>query len=1103
MMFRIPIYVQEDKRPGGDRCYRVQVLWFHGFHRTAGKLSRALNRLATDVRRHLRDMADQPDHRALARWTFAPKLSSFHLKTRFELRRTSMKVEALVVWFEALGRNVALVPAVPEISFELKRRQDVRQRASDALGDHYRRLEQKGHSPESFRKDWDGREWLTELELEINIPRHPVKETKQQRFSLLGGDEKLSGAAELEAVGRCLNHHYPDELDRAVLREREVEELQRLLTGKERRPILLTGPRKVGKSAIIQEVVWRLTHDRGKRHAAKRNTWLIAPARLISGMSFVGQWENRVQAILEEVAKQDHVLYFDDLPGLLQAGQTSKSDFSVADMMKTKMEARECRVIAEATPEELRILRENDRRFADQFHVMPVYEPNDRENLEIQVSVQRQLEEQHECTFELGVLPRVIDLQRRHASDSSFPGKAAGFLRYLAAKFGGRSIGEGQVLEAFQSQTGLSLMLLSPDQRLNRRMVDQSLRERIIGQDEAVAALTDVVMVAKARLNDPSRPLASFLFLGPTGVGKTQSAKALAHFLFGDEARLTRFDMNEYNSPDAVARLIGTRHEPEGLLTAAIRRQPFSVVLLDEIEKADADVFDVLLALLGEGRLTDALGRTASFNNAIVILTSNLGVKEAGVSLGFRPGEESRASTFIGAAEKFFRPEFFNRLDRVVPFEALRQDDVERIANLLIREVFERDGLRQRQCVLRILPAAMDRLVHEGYHPQFGARALKRVIEKQLAQPVAVRLSTVAPGVPTIINVLPADDGVESRLQPIEPAARHFPAAELAESGGRETILDASLRALERIEQAVESRQPGSSVELGNITGEQEQYFALREQCRRVRAIWRRLESEGERPANASMPSVRRPRHRNSAKLVNTSQKVIYNEKQEAAHFADVMTELEFSQEPFGDRPSERLVDLLQELSLLETLATADAVGERVALAAFFFGPVPPGFRELYLDSALADVFENIWGLKVARAEWPKGLRSGQDCNVFYLEVCGPGAERILGTEVGTWMFCGEGGRLMPVQIVAQKLAGEESARDCLAAMLTRHASHDAGDDNPLSVRPLSRVFEVNRRTVDMRTGLAAPAGATWTELRSFALSQLKLPAELTEVSNA
>ena len=427
----------------------------------------------------------------------------------------------------------------------------------------------------------------------------------------------------MQRVGRCLDWQFPDELDRAILRDSEVGELFDLLRARDRRPVLLVGPRQVGKTTVLHEVVFRRVAEKKSPFVNRECVWLLSPRRLISGMSYVGQWEARLLAILKHARKRDHTLYFDDLIGLFLAGISASSSLSAAQVMKPYLERRDVRVVGEITPEALRVLQERDRSFADLFHILPVREPSDSETLRILIGVQHRLEGKHRCGFDLDVLPAVIDLQRRYERSAAFPGKAARMLNRLAVQADSEQDGSTArdlhrpdpfeptkivtrdgTLKEFRAQSGLATCVPQPPGPPDRADIVGNLRSQVIGQDEAIEAAADVIAVAKARLNDPDRPLAAFLFLGPTGVGKTETAKAVARYLFGDADRLFRFDMNEYVNKGSAARLVGTFSEPEGLLTGAIRRQPFAVVLLDEIEKADPEVFDLLLQLLGEGRLT-------------------------------------------------------------------------------------------------------------------------------------------------------------------------------------------------------------------------------------------------------------------------------------------------------------------------------------------------------------------------------------------------------------------------------------------------------------------------------------------------------------------
>ena len=386
--------------------------------------------------------------------------------------------------------------------------------------------------------------------------------------------------------------------------------------------------------------------------------------------------------------------------------------------------------------------------------------------------------------------------------------------------------------EQFHEQTGLALALLDGRRKLPRADVLDALRRRVVGQDEALEAVTDVVSLAKARLNAPDRPLGTLLFMGPTGVGKTECAKALAAFLFGRDEHIVRLDMNEFGSPAAASRLVGTFLEPEGLLTAPVRRQPFCVVLLDEIEKAHPDVFDMLLQVMGEGRLTDAVGRTTDFGGAIVIMTSNLGTREVAQRIGFGGGEEERQRAFMDAAEAFFRPEFVNRIDRMVPFRQLGRDEIRSIAERLLEEVVGREGLVRRRCALNVDPRALDLVVDRGYQPQLGARALKRMLERQLVQPVSARLSTLKPGLPVLVDVHGAREGIVvrvSELTEVEPVGRETLQAAPEEVLGR---LDG---ALTRVEDEIRGERPRGKIGTESLTPPQRRYLEMSAVIARLR----------------------------------------------------------------------------------------------------------------------------------------------------------------------------------------------------------------------------------------------------------------------------
>jgi len=341
--------------------------------------------------------------------------------------------------------------------------------------------------------------------------------------------------------------------------------------------------------------------------------------------------------------------------------------------------------------------------------------------------------------------------------------------------------------------------------------------------------MAEVVSIAKARLNDPARPLGSLFFLGPTGVGKTECSKALAQYLFSDESRLLRLDMNEFVSPNAAARLVGTFGQPDGLLTGAVRHQPFCVLLFDEIEKAHPDVFDLLLQILGEARLTDARGRTADFSNAVVILTSNLGTRQAATDLGFRKKDEvSSQDMYLKAVQDFFRPEFFNRLDRIVPFQQLSREEMERIARLMIAEATGRQGLVRRKCVVDMTPPALERIIDRGYDPALGARAMRRSVERELVSPLARQLAGVLLETPTALEVFGHGRGLDVQVTPLEQC-QPWPQTARPKLEDYRALVTAAEEVIGRIVRSCQAHRPPGEIAADNISLEFTTYLCIRE----------------------------------------------------------------------------------------------------------------------------------------------------------------------------------------------------------------------------------------------------------------------------------
>jgi ATP-dependent Clp protease ATP-binding subunit ClpA len=1106
MNLSIPLYIEEHKIPHQPNPqFVLRPLFFPAPREVGQQLSSAMSKLAREIRKLLDNLAEMPRQETLVPWTFSPPLNDETVKFTLQLRRQTAQCRFVVVSFEAFDRRFAFTPSLPDVWFEIARGQTVSDRAREVITDHFRRLE-KADDDFVISKDLTtfSRAWITPLEIDVH-PHPKLPKPSPAGLLAIFSQEKPDGRRELEKVGRCLDWQYPDELDRVVLRDPETTELVRLLAEPDRRPVLLLGPRKVGKTAIIHEAVWRRVNERKSPYIAERNVWLLSPPRLISGMSYVGQWESRVLAIFEQARNKSHVLYFDDVLGLYHAGVSADSDLNVAAVMRPWIERREFRMLAEMTPQAFRVLQERDRGLADQFHVLPIREPPESDSRRILIHVVRRMEASHKCRFHLDVLPTVMDLQRRYVRDQSMPGKAAGFLSQLGLKYRERDITRQNALAEFGAKSGLSVGFLDTASKLERREVVSALSKLVIGQDEAVGALTDVVAIAKARLNDPDRPLGAFLFLGPTGVGKTQAAKSLATYLFGDESRLVRFDMNEYVEPGSLARLIGTFQQPDGLLTSAIRRQPYCVLLLDEIEKASPDVFDLLLQVLGEGRLTDALGRTSDFTSAIIIMTSNLGTREASSSFGLRPANASRRAIFLDAAKQFFRPEFFNRLDRIVPFVPLDRTDIAAIARQLISSLFRREGLVHRRCVLQVEPAAMDRIIEQGYHPQLGARALKRAIERQLTQPIANRLATLAPDAPTVVTIYPSRDAITPHVQPLVNATPLLPIDQRVDLTNEDALLTGAEEYLNDVEsrlapQGVEQRKV-VRLSTDALSPSHFRYFAIREQLGRIDRMIRQIDhasqvaasnrKKGSRLLGQRVPRVKVHKRVRQLKSPQQEYASIVAAQDVHAHLAELAQSAQMS-----DESHDRLIELLHECAMLHALDRAGPAGDRLLIELRNVGGTEVNLVVLQQRHWYMNLFRRRYGFSATLIEEPLDAVS----QFALLEM--PGIAAAMAGESGTHLWYPAHENVVPVQVNLIPLADDQNAIEAAKAHLARRqtwrdtvaAGQETLDADPTPLQNVIRVYDPTSATLDLRTGLLCPNLPTADDLWRFVVAQLPLP---------
>lgn len=594
----------------------------------------------------------------------------------------------------------------------------------------------------------------------------------------------------LAGYGKVLN----DELLRAepfaMEREDELEVIRRQFQSERSRSFVLVGPSGSGKTAVI--------HEAARRLLERDPEWIVlqtSGAELLCGTKWLGELQTRVSGLIEAAKNDKVLLIFSDLHLLREAGRSSSSDISIATQLTPAIEAGELLVIGECTPENYRLGIENDSSIRKLFQPIKLDEPTDQQTWTMLAAVaeyrSRRLASQVlvNFTFPDETLRRIHELAKSYVPGQVRPGRSFTLLdqvlrsQAIEAEEEGLvgqdvTVGYDAVIRALARYTGMPIQLLDDSQTLDLAEVRRFFEARVLGQPEPVSAVVDLITLVKAGMTDPSKPMAVLLFVGPTGVGKTELAKALTEFIFGSADRMIRYDMSEFKDYHSFEKLIGDpkgRNEPlqaGSTLTARVRQQPFSVILLDEFEKANPNIFDLFLQVFADGRLTDALGQTVSFNQTVIVLTSNVGSDlEAPVSMGFQAKEESLIDGIQAGLEQSFRPEFLNRLDRIVFFQPLRREHMRRIADRELGRVLHRSGIQRRNIRLDIDPGLVDLVVLKGFSKRYGARPLKRAIEQYVMLPIARQIVQLTGDRGRLLQVAPAGDKV--RIQVIEetPAA--------------------------------------------------------------------------------------------------------------------------------------------------------------------------------------------------------------------------------------------------------------------------------------------------------------------------------------------
>jgi len=632
-------------------------------------------------------------------------------------------------------------------------------------------------------------------------------------------------------------------LDPVIGRETEIERIMQILSRRTKNNPVLLGEPGVGKTAVVEGLAARINNGEVPELLRNKQIYTLDLAALVAGSKYRGEFEERLKKVMKEISQRgDIILFIDELHNLVGAG-AAEGAIDAASILKPALARGELQTIGATTLDEYRKYLERDSALERRFAQIKVDQPSVEDTVKILEGLRERYEEHHRVNITEDALQAAAELADRYISDRFLPDKAIDLIDEAASRMRIKSmsappvyrdleeeveqtrrekesaieaqefekaanlrdnerqlttrkrqledewsegdsadrpdVGEEEIADIVSMWTGIPVFKLTEAETKKLIRMEEELHKRVIGQEVAITAVSKAIRRSRAGIKDPKRPSGSFIFLGPSGVGKTELARTLAEFLFGDEEALVRIDMSEYMEKHAVSRLVGSPpgyigYDEGGQLTEAVRRKPYSVLLLDEIEKAHPDVFNILLQILEDGRLTDAQGRTVDFRNAIVIMTSNIGASEIAknTSIGFTVADETGMSyddmknRIMGDLKKVFRPEFLNRIDEVIVFHKLAKEEVKEIIDLMINRV--RVQVAEHELQLELTNDAKDLLVDKGWDPSMGARPLRRAIQRYIEDPLAdevLRQGTMVPGSTVLVERDPAGDAEDKPLK--------------------------------------------------------------------------------------------------------------------------------------------------------------------------------------------------------------------------------------------------------------------------------------------------------------------------------------------------